>query len=279
MIHNSYLADGFFETLGGVYPCGTAGTMAFGLKYINYGSIEKRDTLGNLEGTYTPFDVSASGAFGFPLDKDVFLGFNSQWIRQDINGVTHMGLLWDMGFFVKPVEVFSLGLNLKNLGVETGGYNLPTELMVGAAFRLTPGKEEQHVLFLTGGGDISFQDVSRLNGGFEYRLLKQFFLRGGYSYSLADNQLGWSDGLDFGAGVRISQFQFDYSFSFMGDLGNVQRFGLSYFFPSAAKPVASATAPVTIPASPVQPAVPINPLPTLPNQANHPVTLKFQVAS
>ncbi len=235
LTHNTYLVDGFYDNLGGIYPMGSVGTLAFGINYLNYGSIDERDSFGNLIGTYTPFDISAEGGFGFFIGKDVSLGFGSQWIRQEINGVVHVGLLWDTGFWAKPFDRFSIGLNLKNLGVETGGYHLPADFLWGAAYRLSLAKRELHSLLIAVGGDFAFQGDSHLNSGFEYAFEKNYFLRGGYSYDFQGNQPGETRGLDFGAGVKVGQFQLDYSFSFEGDLGNVQRFALSLFFQPTAK--------------------------------------------
>ena len=235
LMHNSYLDNGFYETLGVAYPCGHSGTLGFGLNYLNYGSIEKRDVFGDLQGNYTPYDISVSGAYGFPLDTNLYAGFNSLYIRQDIDGIVHTGIVWDAGLLAMPFEHFSLGLNLKNLGVETGGYYLPAEALLGAAYRLSLGKQDLQTLILSCNGDLGFQGSSTLDVGCEYGFQKSYFLRAGYSHGLQDSQLGGANGLNFGAGVKIAQFQMDYAFSFLGDLGNMQRVSLSIVFPSEDK--------------------------------------------
>ena len=274
--HNAYLLDGFYENAGGLFPLGLTGTLAFGINYLNYGSIDQRDNFGNLTGTYTPFDISAEGGFGFLIGQDVSLGLSSQWIRQEIDGVVYSGLLWDFGFWAKPFERFSVGVNMKNLGVETGGYNLPADLLWGAAYRFGLANKELHSFLVSVGGDLAFQGDSRLNSGLEYTFQRSYFLRAGYSYDLQDNQFEGMQGLDFGAGVRVGEVQFDYSFSFEGDLGNIQRFGLSMFFepPAKTSPSAAHTAPMTVlPGTGSYSALPP------PVSGNKPVVLKFQVAS
>lgn len=285
LAHNLYLADGFYDNAGGLYPLGTAGTLAFGTRYLNYGAIDKRDNFGNLLGTYTPFDISVEGGFGFHLDKNLSLGFGSQWISQNIDGSVQTGLLWNAGLLLKPFDRFSLGLNLKNLGVETGGNNLPAELLWGGAYLLSLAKRDVHTLLLSGGGNLAFQGPGSLNAGFEYGFQKAYFLRGGYNLSLQDNQLEGIQGLDFGAGVRFGQFQFDYSFSFEGNFGNIQRFSLSLFFapPSKSSSEAGGTGQAPLPPPPTIPGLPlpgnIAPAPSSTDQASHPVMLRFQVTS
>src|SRR6266852_2891154 len=65
LMHDSYLDGGFYDTLGFAYSLGDSGTLGLGLNYLNYGSIDQRDALGQLQGTYTPFDIGLHGAFGF----------------------------------------------------------------------------------------------------------------------------------------------------------------------------------------------------------------------
>lgn len=292
LTHNSYLGDGFFDNLDGLYPCGTAGTLALGLNYLNYGSIDQRDNAGNQVGTYTPFDMGVEGAFGFSLDSTTFLGLSSQWVQQNIAGTVYSALMWDVGTLLKPSDLFSLGLDLKNLGVDSGGGNLPAELLWGAAYRLSLAEKDSHLLLISAGGNLVFRGVSTLNAGFEYGFEKSCFLRAGYEQDLQDNQLDGLQGLNFGAGVRLGQFQFDYSFSFEGDLGNIQRFSLSFFFAPPAKAIAASggLSPASVLMPPLIPGLPFPELgqassasSTAPSVSIHPdnkpVLLRFEVTS
>lgn len=284
--HNLFLTDGFYDDATGLYPLGTEGTLGFGARYLNYGSIDQRDNFGNLLGTYTPFDLSAEGAFGFRVDQDLSLGFGTQWISQNIDGSVQTGMLWNAGVLFKPGR-FSAGFAFKNLGVETGGENLPAEILWGAAFRLPLAPRDIHSLLLSGGGNLAFQGSNQLNAGFEYGFQKTYFLRGGYVFNFQDNQLDGLQGLDFGAGAHLGQFQLDYSFSFEGSFGNIQRFSLSLFFPQPAKP--PSTTPLlpepswVPPPSALEPSLAASPNGTLPGApsaaVSQPVMLRFQVTS
>ena len=282
--HNLYLSDGFYDNLAGTYPLGTSGTMALGVRYFNYGSIDNRDSSGNLLGTFNPYDIGAQGAFGFPVEKGLSLGLSTQWVKQQTAGAGYTSLLWDLGFLAEPWEHFSFGFNLKNLGVESGGSNLPAELLWGAAWRQCLDAQNTQSLLLTCGGNAAFQGVSHLNAGFEYALEKTYFLRGGYDLHLQDDLVGGTEGPAFGLGVKLGRFQIDYSLSSMGDFGKFQRFSLSLFLePPSKKPSGSdisQTKPWTEP--PMIPEVPV-PMgsggPTTLNEGGRPVTLKFKVES
>ena len=274
--HNSYLAEGFYEMLGGVYPVVEGGTLGMGFHYLNYGSFEQRDSQGLQRGSYTPYDLGVQCAFGFTLDRNLFLGLSSEWVRQDIGGVAHSGSDWGAGFLYKPSSHLSFGVNLGQVGLETGTYRLPSELSFGAAFRPDLSRDETHSLILCAGGAAAFQDVSRLNVGFEYGFQKSYFIRGGYSADLADNQLGGVKGLDLGAGLKLDNIQFDYAFSTAGDLGNLHRFSLCLWFPRPEKPLGpapEAAFPMTPPFFDNSEFFPPG------NDGKKPVVLKFQVKS
>lgn len=275
LMHNSYLNMGFFETLAFDLPLGDTGTLAMGFSYLNYGNIERRDNLGNLAGTYAPNDLGLRGAFGFEAAEDLYLGAGSQWLREDISGSIFTSLSWDLGALWSPFEGFSAGLAVKNLGVESGGYKLPAQVKAGAAYRIPLSGIDAHVLTFSAGGDLSFQGASRLNAGFEYAIQKSYFLRAGYAGDLQDNKLGGVKGLSAGAGVKWDQFQLDYSFSFVGDLGDLHRVSLSVLFPPYEKrPFASKTGGDPTPHAGEGVIAP----PTL-DSKKRPVLLKFQVTS
>jgi tetratricopeptide (TPR) repeat protein len=276
--HNSYLESGFYDSFGMALPLRDSGALGLGLRYLNYGSLDRRDALGNLQGSYTPFDFNLEGAFGFDLEKHLSLGFSSRWIRQDIDGNVHTGLVWEGGFLAHPLERFSVGLSLKNLGVDSGGEALPADILAGAAYLvgLSPGDAQSLLLSL--GGDLSFQTVSRLVIGAEFANEKNFFLRAGYSQGLESNPSGDLKGLDLGAGIRLNPFQLDYAFSFQGELGNVHRFSLSIFLPGGERNASTSQAP-QIPAGEASSPVPyFYSMPPEP-KVGKPVVLKFQVKS
>lgn len=299
MSHQSYLESSFYETAGFVDPM-KAGTLALGLSYINYGNFDLRDSTGTLLGGYTPFDMVARGAFGFPLTNNLYAGLGSVWLRQQITSSVYTALVWNFGFLWKPSAALGLGLSFQNLGVDNINYDLPTQISAGASYKIELAPKQSQTLLLSGGGDLSLESLSHLNAGFEYTFLRNYFLRGGYLYDLQDQGLGWEQGLSFGAGIKFSQFQMDYSYTFEGDLGNVQTVALTVYFPPFVKPTpepkVSAMAPVTVylPSLPVVIKVTPNPTPvvaiapTRGETANtgllsandkNPVMLRFQITS
>jgi len=301
--HESYLGSSVYETAGFVDPL-KAGTLALGLSYINYGSFDLRDSSGTLQGSYAPFDTDVRGAFGFQLANNLYAGLGSEWARQQITDYVYTALVWNFGFLLKPSQALSFGLGVQNLGVENLNSELPTEIIGGTAYRISLAPKDSQSLLLTAGGDYSLESDSHLRAGFEYVFTNNFFLRGGYVYDLQSSGLGWQKGIGFGAGVKIEHFKLDYSFTFDGDLGNVQTVALTVYFPpfikptpepKATPPVAAAPVTVFLPSSPVTvrvvetPSAMTTPISTPvvaaantgilnPNDKN-PVMLKFQISS
>jgi hypothetical protein len=292
--HESYLASGFFETAGFVDPL-KAGTLAFGLSYINYGSIDQRDSSGNLNGNYDPFDMDLRGGFGFLLGPDLYAGISSEWIRQQITSSVYTALVWNGGLLLKATPSLSFGLDVQNLGIDNINDALPTQIALGGAYRLSLAPKDSQVLLFSVGGNFSFESVSRLNAGVEFGLQNNYFLRAGYLYNLQDQGLGWQQGLSFGAGIKISSFRLDYSFTFQGDLGNTQTLALTAYFPPFSKPTPEPkmAAPITVYIKSMPEVVTIlvtatpTPVPTMaaastgvlqPGDKN-PVMLRFQIGS
>jgi len=281
LTHDSYLDNGFYETIAYANPFKGVGTLAAGFNYLNYGSIDKRDSTGTLVGSYTPFDASFNAGIGFPLTGGLSGGLRSQWIRQDVDGVVHTGMLWDMALFYIPAPQLSFGLDLKNIGIETGGYNLPSELLTGVSYRLSFGERRNQSLIVGLNGDIGSQGIGGVRVGMEVGLERKYFIRAGYSRDSQDSDLGVVKGTDLGAGLALGHFQLDYAFSFMGDLGNVQRLSLTLNFPPYEKPAVAPDRPLTATRYiPVTIYAPVTVL-TAPSSGSgaKPLMLNFQVTS
>jgi len=193
--------------------------------------------------------MDARGAFGFPLANDLYFGIGTEWARQQITNYVYTALVWNLGFLLKPSSNLSFGLSLQNLGIENLTYGLPTALLGGAAYHIALAPQDAQALLLSAGCDFSFESDSYLNAGAEYTFFHNYFLRAGYSYDLQTEGLGWEKGISFGAGIKVDHFKFDYSFTFDGDLGNVQTIALTAYFPPFQKPTPepkAAAAPVTV---------------------------------
>jgi hypothetical protein len=176
----------------------------------------------------------------------------------------------DFGLLVGPLDRVYLGLDFKNLGIDTSGPSLPAEMLVGASYRLGSEPSEAHSLIFSLGQDLLLQGTLKLNAGVEFGYLKRYFLRAGYNLDLQATLFNSTTGLSFGAGILLGQLGADYSFSSFGGQGGVHRFSLSLFLPPMERPGEGAKAPSTplTVAAPVSPGGPV---------ADKPVEMKFEM--
>jgi len=99
---------------------------------------------------------------------------------------------------------------------------LPRSLTAGLSYT---GDWRDESFTLTLDGQQPNDGPSFFGTGIEILTLKTFVLRGGYT---SGGDLG--NGLRVGGGLRFKALQIDYAFAGAGPLGNVQRFGVTFFF-------------------------------------------------
>lgn len=251
--HNSYLADSFEETLIFGLPTPPLGGFSGALQYVSWGGLDKRDANGVSQGSFADSDVAFTLGWGLPVTPDLAAGIAFSGVQQKIIDSLYTGLTGDLGILWKPVPGFRLGLTYSGLGTSLAGYVPAQDLRLGVSLLLPLAKGlDLRPLVM---GDWQPEGVSRISGGLEGRIERDFFLRVGYQGSMSDNQVGGLTGLTAGAGFRIEQFQLDYAFVPDGDLGTSHRVSVGYEFPNPtpipSKPVTVTAPPVTVQGPPV----------------------------
>jgi hypothetical protein len=130
---------------------------AFGasLRYFNLGQIERRDDLGNPQGTFSPSEFSVDGTFARRFGENFSLGTSLRFIYSNLSngGFSDVqqikagtAVAADVSMFYKnEIElfgtdaIFAFGTNISNIGTKISysdngpKYFLPTNLRIGAA--------------------------------------------------------------------------------------------------------------------------------------------------
>ncbi len=257
--HHTYIQDSRYETLSYARPVGSRSGLGFTFSFLDYGEFEERDEAGVLRGEYHPTDVGLGVAYGAPLSRKWSLGLRTSWMRQTILDANHSALVWDLGFLGRATDRFHMGLNIKNLGVDSGGGDLPVEVKTGVSYLIRVGDVDQHTLTYAAGADVLFQSVSRANLGFEYCFNGRFSGRAGSIIDFGRSTQDWKKGLSLGAGLQVESVQLDYAFTFGGDLGDSHRISLLGRWGSRGKPGPSAESggeaaqPAPLPGPPAKP--------------------------
>jgi hypothetical protein len=211
----------------------------FSAQALDYGSFD-RTTYSSPGGGLGAFSVSdlALSAGGARAFGPLALGAAGKWIRESNDGTVASGVAADVGALwdVAAVPGLSLGASGRNLGgsvrFQSGRELLPSEGRFGAAWTTSAGG-----VGWTASADAVQQAGDRPRGaaGFEAVVRGVLSLRAGWT-SRNDAGLGWSAGV----GWRGPVWSADYALVPYGDLGLVQRLGVTVRWGGAAVEAAKA---------------------------------------
>lgn len=137
-----YLADTKFLNLA--YSKGlkrSGGTWAVGLQYLNYGTMQETDDIGNVIGEFRAADYGISAGYGHTIGAFT-LGATAKLVASSIASYTVWGLAMDYGgVFKHPSQDITIGFVVKNLGflkqnfIGVSNPVLPLDMRVGVTFK------------------------------------------------------------------------------------------------------------------------------------------------
>jgi hypothetical protein len=137
-----YLADTKFVNMGYANRLRKSGGIwAIGLQYLNYGTMEETDDVGNVVGEFRAADYGLSAAYGHTLGAFT-LGATAKFVGASIESYQTWGMAFDWGAtFRHPREDLSIGFVAKNFGFLKQNYHggntpvLPLDIRVGVTFK------------------------------------------------------------------------------------------------------------------------------------------------
>jgi hypothetical protein len=209
-----------------------AGRAALHLRYLHLDPLPVYDAALNEVGSVDVYDVAVGFSWARRFARRVDLGFNLHQARQHLGDVEGSGWVGDLGVGVLA-SGFYWSAAIRSLGDGISFDDAPDpveinrELSFGAA-RYYPGL----------GAIVSMEYRrpelwgSSLHSGVEYMLSHNLVLRGGYTQSFAEDADANSL-MSFGAGIKLAQLGFDYSYRSYEYLGEVH--AVSIRLPGLAK--------------------------------------------
>ncbi len=234
-----HLLDINSASLVGSYEFEDVGRFGGGIQFIDYGSFDKTDEYGNVNGDFGAMEMLLVVGYSNQLSENLYYGANAKFIYSAISDVSSTGAAFDVGLnYVIPDSKWSFGLSIQNIGAQISKYgeeteNLPLDIRIGLA------KELQHLplkyyVSLNRLNDDSDEFIDRLKNvsvGGEFKLSKVVRIRMGYdNIKREELKLGTSAGLagfNFGLGFDVKGYLVDYAFSSMGSIGSLHRVGIS----------------------------------------------------
>lgn len=228
--HLSYLDGIAVDTLQVVLPIYGLGAWGLGLDYL-YAGDQGYDNWGEPTGEFGVFDFTWSLGFSLELPRDMHLGAVYKALRQGYGGQMSMGSGFDLGWQWK-------GLFGQRLDLAAVGANLGTPMALGQNFSPLPitwklGAALRPLEAWTLSADFDHQPVDHVNKwhlGSEVRRRAgdyRLAARGGYTLG-PQQELGGLTGLAVGAGLGLRQWQLDYAWQPLGDLGSTHRVSVTY---------------------------------------------------
>ena len=231
--YTDYLLDTQLGFVGFGRTLGKKSAWGMGFRYISYGDFQKtsnEDPTGEGLPSFVANDWSLQFSLSRALSKNLFVGGTLKGIYSKIETYSSDGYAVDLGVLFKaPVVNLSVGASALNIGFVRSGYSsgtkeaLPVNFKLGFAYRLA------HLPFLLlGDMNLPNDNDPYFSVGGEFTVAKIMFLRAGYK-SLYDepNGLGEQAGLSFGTGILWRDYQIDYAYSSLAELGKVHRISLA----------------------------------------------------
>ncbi len=254
-----YISDIKMTYAGYAHYIKETGTFGISIHAINYGSFDRADINGNLNGSFSAAEYVINLSYSKVLSPKLTAGISLKPIISNLEQYNSFGIATDLGLLYRSDnKLFSAGVTLKNIGSQLSTYNatyepLPTDLQVGISKRLAHAPFRFSLtaqdLFdwnmkynVTDGdnnpienegnkGNNLDQVMRHLIIGLELIPSDSYYVAVGYNHRRRQ-ELGISDkmsttGFSWGFGFRVYKFHFAYSSAQYHLAGSSNHFSIS----------------------------------------------------
>jgi hypothetical protein len=240
-------------------------TFHAGVNYVNYGTFEGRDELGNTTSDFTGSEIALSFGYAYNIPyTEMYVGANAKLISSTLESYNSFGGAVDLGFlFIDERNDVNWAFAIRNLGTQLTTYagtteSLPLDVTIGVSqemenvplrWHLTLENLQQWNIAFSNparaegsiDGGATQEKVSIFNNALRHVIVgaelfpkKAFNLRVGYNFRRAEElrlleQRNFS-GISVGFGLRFNKIKFDYSYSRYTLAANTSLFGLTIDF-------------------------------------------------
>ena len=245
------------------YSMEKIGNFAAGMHYVNYGTFDRTDELGESQGTFRASEYALNLFYSrIFLDSALSAGVNLKPIFSSLEQYNSFGLALDLGVtYSFSSTLTTVGLVFKNMGVQVTSYtanreSLPFEIQAGvtqglahAPFRFSvtfQHLERWDLSYSLEEDDVSFSGSEEEKSGFdefadnlmrhvvigtEFLIGKNFHVDVGYNYKrrkeMSVNAKPGMVGFSMGFGFRVSKFHFSFGRASYHLAGGTSHFSLT----------------------------------------------------
>jgi len=234
-----HILDVNMAALSASYEVAGIGRFGAGIQYINYGSFNEMTEDAVKTGEFNVADFAFTLGYSNKLDENFFYGANIKFIYSGIQERSSTGMAFDIGLlYMFPESGWSFGFSALNMGNQLKAYyetkeDLPLDIKFGVAKQFSGVPLKFYFAFnsLNEKNDNFFGRFKNYTFGGEIKLSKVLKARLGYNSQIhKDLKIGTTAGLaglDLGLGITAGNYMVDYSFSSLGPVGALHRFGIS----------------------------------------------------
>lgn len=255
-----YMGSGNFAGLRYGMGAGDRGAWAFGIRYLNYGSIQGYEPDGTPTGKFSPSDMVFEGTYCHDITDRLRGGVNVKMIYSNYEQYSAFAMAVDVGInYYNEEKDLSLSAVLTNMGGQIKRFDkeyarLPFDLRLGYmqslgsspfqlsvnAWHLTKWRLPFYHHDKNGEGQVTyksnfFQDLFRhLVFGLQYSPSEKFYIALGYNYKtrtdMSAYQRNFLSGFSLGAGLRVKSFAVNVSYAMPHKTASSVMLNLSYSF-------------------------------------------------
>jgi hypothetical protein len=213
------------------------GSIAVGAQYLNYGTFQRLDRMGNAAGgSFGGADVAFTIAYANELDSNWFYGVAVKYVHNSLENISAAAVAVDAGMLYRISSAnVNIGLSVLNAGAQIAAVNgaqeaLPLDVRLGVNHRLrglplllnlsftrladdVPAFTDRLLNFAIG-GEFYFGSAVRVRVGYDNQRRREL---------AADAQPRLA-GFSGGVGVELDKISIDYTLSALGMAGDVHRF-------------------------------------------------------
>jgi hypothetical protein len=242
-----YLMDINAASLSASTEISGVGRFGTAIDYINYGTFTRADENGTDLGTFNAGEMAILVGYGNQIEENFYYGANVKFIFSNIAGISSSGIAADLGlFYTIPDQRLNFGFSILNAGRQIKSYystleDLPLDVRLGFSKELArlPFRFFWSFNRMNDTQNSILAHFKQITFGGEFKVGQSLRLRFGYDNTKRnDFQVGSTAGLAgiaVGFGLQIKNYNIDYSFSSMGSIGALHRFGISTNFENLVK--------------------------------------------
>ena len=258
----NYFADITYGNASYAYTIDNRGnTLHFGLSYIDYGTFEGYNEIGEPTNNFTGNEAALSVGYANKFNNlPIYYGINFKIITSKFEQYNSFGLASDVGLYYKNEDLLlDVSLVFRNIGSQIKSYEnihekLPFEVNLGISQLVKNAPVKWHITFeniqkwpigisnpsrliIDLDGNVTEEKVTFMNDLLRHMIVGAelfpesiFNLQLGYSFRRGEelrivDQKNFS-GLSFGFGIKFNKLRFNYSHARYSSASNISFLGL-----------------------------------------------------